>query len=100
MPWRLLPLPPLTIVRRSAERSAARLAHQSGGLGVPSSNLGAPTNKIKDLQRKSTLDASQKSALGSAWETERKKSASDHNHFRTRSGILDSPAVPLALDSN
>ena len=26
------------------ERSAARLAHQSGGLGVPSSNLGAPTN--------------------------------------------------------
>jgi hypothetical protein len=30
-----------------AERSAARLAHQSGGLGVPSSNLGAPTNKIK-----------------------------------------------------
>ena len=30
----------------SAERSAARLAHQSGGLGVPSSNLGAPTIKI------------------------------------------------------
>jgi hypothetical protein len=29
--------------RTSAERSAARLAHQSGGLGVPSSNLGAPT---------------------------------------------------------
>ncbi len=34
---------------RSAERSAARLAHQSGGLGVPSSNLGAPTSKIKYL---------------------------------------------------
>src|SRR5712691_4862322 len=34
---------------RSAERSAARLAHQSGGLGAPSSNLGAPTNKIKYL---------------------------------------------------
>jgi hypothetical protein len=32
-----------------AERSAARLAHQSGGLGVPSSNLGAPTIKIRDL---------------------------------------------------
>src|SRR6204780_546867 len=30
---------------RYSERSAARLAHQSGGLGVPSSNLGAPTNK-------------------------------------------------------
>ena len=30
---------------RLTERSAARLAHQSGGLGVPSSNLGAPTNK-------------------------------------------------------
>ena len=27
------------------ERSAARLAHQSGGLGVASSNLAAPTNK-------------------------------------------------------
>ena len=33
----------------AAERSAARLAHQSGGLGVPSSNLGAPTNEIKGL---------------------------------------------------
>ncbi len=32
------------VVVASAERSAARLAHQSGGLGVPSSNLGAPTN--------------------------------------------------------
>src|SRR5580700_10959653 len=29
--------------RQYSERSAARLAHQSGGLGVPSSNLGAPT---------------------------------------------------------
>ena len=32
----------------SAERSAARLAHQSGGLGVPSSNLGAPTSTSRD----------------------------------------------------
>ena len=32
-----------------SERSAARLAHQSGGLGVPSSNLGAPTKKLKYL---------------------------------------------------
>ena len=31
------------------ERSAAWLAHQSGGLGVASSNLAAPTNEIKDL---------------------------------------------------
>jgi hypothetical protein len=30
---------------RYSERSAARLAHQSGGLGVPSSNLGAPTTQ-------------------------------------------------------
>ena len=30
-----------------SERSAARLAHQSGGLGIPSSNLGAPTKKTK-----------------------------------------------------
>src|SRR5713101_2465523 len=39
---------------RRSERSAARLAHQSGGLGVPSSNLGAPTtnpNKSKTLAR-------------------------------------------------
>src|SRR5215469_15663384 len=28
---------------RCSERSAARLAHQSGGLGVASSNLAAPT---------------------------------------------------------
>src|SRR6476661_4664798 len=36
--------PPGGVVVASAERSAARLAHQSGGLGVPSSNLGAPTS--------------------------------------------------------
>jgi hypothetical protein len=34
-----------------SERSAARLAHQSGGLGVPSSNLGAPTRKTSLIQR-------------------------------------------------
>src|SRR5262245_43910440 len=39
----------LFIVRGRSERSAARLAHQSGGLGVPSSNLGAPTNKTPDF---------------------------------------------------
>ena len=38
----LRPLP-APIVRRITERSAARLAHQSGGLGVASSNLAAPT---------------------------------------------------------
>ena len=43
--------PPVTIVRRRSERSAARLAHQSGGLGVPSSNLGAPTIKPFENQR-------------------------------------------------
>ena len=35
---------PGSVAIATAERSAARLAHQSGGLGVPSSNLGAPTN--------------------------------------------------------
>jgi hypothetical protein len=35
-----------------SERSAARLAHQSGGLGVPSSNLGAPTSKSLQYQTK------------------------------------------------
>jgi hypothetical protein len=50
--------PPLHLAPRQrrrgplAERSAARLAHQSGGLGVPGSNPGAPTNKIKDLHQK------------------------------------------------
>src|SRR5205823_10642107 len=34
----------------AAERSAARLAHQSGGLGVPSSNLGAPTRLSPNYQ--------------------------------------------------
>jgi hypothetical protein len=32
-----------------SERSAARLAHQSGGLGVASSNLAAPTRKINQI---------------------------------------------------
>src|SRR5690348_2220107 len=40
----------------STERSAARLAHQSGGLGVPSSNLGAPTNRFKNLARIDLLE--------------------------------------------
>jgi hypothetical protein len=35
------------IVRPRSERSAARLAHQSGGLGVGSSNLPAPTTQSK-----------------------------------------------------
>lgn len=47
-------LGPVTIVRGVSERSAARLAHLSGGQGVPSSNLGAPTNKIKALNVKKT----------------------------------------------
>jgi hypothetical protein len=47
-----------------AERSAARLAHQSGGLGVPSSNLGAPTNKISKLCRAPT---SAVPAVGPPW---------------------------------
>ena len=47
---RLHRLPPTTIVPRHSERSAARLAHQSGGLGVPSSNLGAPTKNSVIVQ--------------------------------------------------
>src|ERR1700722_4188302 len=35
-----------------SERSAARLAHQSGGLGVPSSNLGAPTKNPRRISKK------------------------------------------------
>src|SRR3990172_5655278 len=34
---------------QGSERSAAWLAHQSGGLGVGSSNLPAPTNEINSL---------------------------------------------------
>ncbi len=39
--------------RRSprSERSAARLAHQSGGLGVASSNLAAPTKLLRQISR-------------------------------------------------
>jgi hypothetical protein len=44
-----------------SERSAARLAHQSGGLGVPSSILGAPT--IKSIESKSFSDAGSSSAI-------------------------------------
>src|SRR5262249_32271509 len=39
----------LNLIARHAERSAAWLAHQSGGLGVGSSNLPAPTNQINIL---------------------------------------------------
>src|ERR1700741_929338 len=39
---------------KSSERSAARLAHQSGGLGVPSSNLGAPTKKTEGARNVQT----------------------------------------------
>jgi hypothetical protein len=46
------PPPPNHYSPRRSERSAARLAHQSGGLGVPSSNLGAPTNKRLNYQDK------------------------------------------------
>src|SRR5579862_9848830 len=35
---------------RCSERSAARLAHQSGRLGVPRSNLGAPTTQAIEYQ--------------------------------------------------
>jgi hypothetical protein len=38
-------------LRLEAERSAARLAHQSGGLGVPGSNPGAPTSVHCRMQR-------------------------------------------------
>ena len=37
------------VAKSGSERSAAWLAHQSGGLGVGSSNLPAPTNKINTL---------------------------------------------------
>jgi hypothetical protein len=40
---------PVTIVAPSSERSAARLAHQSGGLGVASSNLAAPTKNFNEI---------------------------------------------------
>src|SRR5580692_3834341 len=53
-----------------SERSAARLAHQSGGLGVPSSNLGAPTNKTRHFSRFFSAAASQILPLGSRWEDE------------------------------
>jgi hypothetical protein len=52
----------------ASERSAARLAHQSGGLGVPGSNPGAPTNRIKNLAQIFNPQSSQKSALGRPWE--------------------------------
>jgi hypothetical protein len=48
---------------RASERSAARLAHQSGGLGVASSNLAAPTNKIRHFLNFTDPFAPQKVAL-------------------------------------
>src|SRR5262249_5814818 len=43
---------------KSSERSAARLAHQSGGLGVASSNLAAPTKKSEGAPNVQTIDGS------------------------------------------
>jgi hypothetical protein len=55
-----------------SERSAARLAHQSGGLGVASSNLAAPTNKIRHscIFGLSNLP---KNRLGRLWEDSMKE---------------------------
>src|SRR6516165_12228728 len=47
----------------SAERSAARLAHQSGGLGVASSNLAAPTIESKTYLERQLSSV----APGNAW---------------------------------
>src|ERR1700722_3723029 len=54
-----------------SERSAARLAHQSGGLGVPSSNLGAPTNNLltyNEILHRGSLVASTRNGVGSNME--------------------------------
>jgi hypothetical protein len=51
-----------------SERSAARLAHQSGGLGVAGSNPAAPTNLFNNLGRSNGLKSSQKWAMGRLWE--------------------------------
>jgi hypothetical protein len=40
----------------------------SGGLGVPSSNLGAPANDFNDLSYIRQTESSRKSTLGSLWE--------------------------------
>src|SRR4029078_174262 len=55
---------PISLNQAQSERSAARLAHQSGGLGVPSSNLGAPTIKIKDLATDALPSKSRWEAFG------------------------------------
>ena len=49
-------------------RTCAAIATQSGGLGVPSSNLGAPTNKIKDLAKNFRPKSSQDLPTGTVWE--------------------------------
>src|SRR5262249_43673972 len=77
----------ISIVRGRSERSAARLAHQSGGLGVPSSNLGAPTNKFKYLTDKIDRDASPKSAWGSNGEAPGKL-----HWFSTERALPDLPS--------
>ena len=67
--WGLLRDPPTaTIILFRSERSAARLAHQSGGLGVPSSNLGAPTNRTRRFSHFFCGSSSQHLPLGRRWE--------------------------------
>ena len=66
---------------QAAEAAMGTRFDQSGGLGVPSSNLGAPTNIIKDFRRENAFP---KLALGSIWEASQL--------FRSR--ILKSSASP------
>ena len=60
-----------------SERSAARLAHQSGGLGVPGSNPGAPTNKITYFLHLQSGAVPRKIALGNTWGTATKWTRKD-----------------------
>src|SRR4051812_29504899 len=83
----------------ASERSAARLAHQSGGLGVESSNLSAPTKKPPPNQPFLALGHS---AAPSAKGTEGLQSAPSGTQSpaivpQSVRGAFSAPSTPIAL---
>jgi hypothetical protein len=91
----------------AAERSAARLAHQSGGLGVPGSNPGAPTKIIKYFKYFMGLRAFADPGENGTERTEVHTSARKvpeesrsfvHCSFRVTTGLLNEPPTAGPLE--
>ena len=70
-----------------SERSAARLAHQSGGLGVAGSNPAAPTNPFNNLAEIFQAKSFHKDRMARLWK--------DCNRCRKSGSLAQHPAPAL-----